>query len=48
MLQFSESYLNVATNISKFHQDQFEVCGQPFDWLSILWERGLQHDNPQG
>ncbi|CAI8609508.1 unnamed protein product [Vicia faba] len=47
MLQFSESYLNVATNISKFHQDQFEVCGQPFDWLSILWERGLQHDNPQ-
>ncbi|CAL5197917.1 unnamed protein product [Lathyrus oleraceus] len=47
MLQFSESYLNVATNISKFHQDQFEVCGEPFDWLSILWERGLQHDNPQ-
>ncbi|KEH31617.1 putative tRNA (guanosine(18)-2'-O)-methyltransferase [Medicago truncatula] len=47
MLQFSESHLNVATNISKAHQDQFEIYGEPFDWLSILWERGLCHDNPQ-
>ncbi|PNY04748.1 tRNA/rRNA methyltransferase SpoU family protein [Trifolium pratense] len=47
MLQFSESHLNVATNISKVHQDQFETYGDPFDWLSILWERGLHHDNPQ-
>lgn len=48
MLRFSEAYLNVGTNISKVHPDQFEIFGKPFDWLSILWERGLHHDNPQG
>ncbi|KAJ1415056.1 hypothetical protein SESBI_18418 [Sesbania bispinosa] len=47
LLQFSGSYLNVGSSISKTHQDQFEICGETFDWLTILWERGLYHDNPQ-
>ncbi|QCD81368.1 tRNA guanine-N1--methyltransferase [Vigna unguiculata] len=46
LLQFSGSYLNVGSNFSKI-QHQFETYGEPFDWLSILWERGLHHDNPQ-
>ncbi|CAJ1943226.1 unnamed protein product [Sphenostylis stenocarpa] len=46
MLQFSGSYLNVGSSISKI-QCQFEMYGEAFDWLSILWERGLHHDNPQ-
>ncbi|XP_027337446.1 uncharacterized protein LOC113851166 [Abrus precatorius] len=47
LLQFSGSYLNVGSSISKVHQNQFEIYGETFDWLSILWERGLHHDNPQ-
>ncbi|KAG2408431.1 uncharacterized protein HKW66_Vig0032530 [Vigna angularis] len=47
LLQFSGSYLNVGSNFSKI-QFQFEMSGEPFDWLSILWDRGLHHDNPQG
>ncbi|KAL2573578.1 hypothetical protein AAZV13_17G136200 [Glycine max] len=46
LLQFSGSYLNVGSSISKV-QNQFEMYGETFDWLSILWERGLHHDNPQ-
>ncbi|KAK7386290.1 hypothetical protein VNO78_26419 [Psophocarpus tetragonolobus] len=46
LLQFSGSYLNVGTNINKVHT-QFEIYSETFDWLSILWERGLRHDNPQ-
>ncbi|KAL9326764.1 hypothetical protein ACSQ67_007409 [Phaseolus vulgaris] len=46
LLQFSGSYLNVGSSISKI-QYQFETYGETFDWLSILWERGLHHDNPQ-
>ncbi|XP_020231256.1 uncharacterized protein LOC109811829 isoform X1 [Cajanus cajan] len=46
LFQFSGSYLNVGSNISNV-QNQFEIYGETFDWLSILWERGLHHDNPQ-
>lgn len=27
---------------------QFDVLGGKFDWIAILWERGLLHDNPHG
>ncbi|KAK7262184.1 hypothetical protein RJT34_29746 [Clitoria ternatea] len=47
LLQFSGSYLNIENSISEVHQNQFEIYGETFDWLSILWERGLHHDNPQ-
>ncbi|KAK7330831.1 hypothetical protein VNO77_25035 [Canavalia gladiata] len=47
LLQFSGSYLHVGSSISKVHQNQFEIYGETFDWLSILWVRGLHHDNPQ-
>ncbi|XP_019421761.1 PREDICTED: uncharacterized protein LOC109331611 [Lupinus angustifolius] len=41
LLQFSGSY------ISEVHENQVEIYGETFSWLSILWERGLHHDNPQ-
>ncbi|KAK4262528.1 hypothetical protein QN277_028078 [Acacia crassicarpa] len=47
LLQFSLSYLKSESNTSEVHQTQIENCGEIFDWLSILWERGLHHDNPQ-
>lgn len=31
---------------SGIHQNQIEVSGEIFSWLSILWVRGFHHDNP--
>ncbi|KAE9607417.1 putative tRNA (guanosine(18)-2'-O)-methyltransferase [Lupinus albus] len=45
LLQFSGSC--VRSNSSKVHENQVEIYGETFIWLSILWERGLHHDNPQ-
>jgi len=28
--------------------EAIDGLGGEFDWLAILWERGLFHDNPQG
>lgn len=30
------------------HQNQIEMSGEIFSWLSILWVRGFHHDNPLG
>ncbi|KAI4327194.1 hypothetical protein L6164_019684 [Bauhinia variegata] len=46
LLQFSALYLNVESSVSEVHQS-IEIFGEVFNWLSILWERGLRHDNPQ-
>ncbi|CAL0331179.1 unnamed protein product [Lupinus luteus] len=45
LLHFSGSC--VRSNICKVHENQVEIYGETFSWLSILWERGLCHDNPQ-
>ncbi|XP_022155534.1 uncharacterized protein LOC111022655 isoform X3 [Momordica charantia] len=29
-----------------FYQNQIEMSGEIFSWLSILWVRGFHHDNP--
>ncbi|KAF7828486.1 putative methyltransferase TARBP1 [Senna tora] len=47
LLQFSLSYVKLESNTCEVHQDLFEKCREIFNWLSILWERGLHHDNPQ-
>ncbi|KAK7251820.1 hypothetical protein RIF29_35366 [Crotalaria pallida] len=47
LLQFSGSYLGVRSSVSEVHQNQFEIYGETFSWLCILWERGLHHENPQ-
>lgn len=31
-----------------FYQNQIEMSGEIFSWLSILWVRGFHHDNPLG
>lgn len=28
--------------------DPMEALEDMFDWLAVLWQRGLCHDNPQG
>lgn len=28
--------------------DPMETLEDMFDWLAVLWQRGLCHDNPQG
>lgn len=30
------------------HLDPMETLEDMFDWLAVLWQRGLCHDNPQG
>ncbi|XP_038906254.1 uncharacterized protein LOC120092116 isoform X2 [Benincasa hispida] len=39
-----------STNMDSFssgvHQNQIEMSGEIFSWLSILWVRGFHHDNP--
>ncbi|KAL1371104.1 hypothetical protein HN51_001329 [Arachis hypogaea] len=47
LLQFSGSYHNASSCIGDVHRDQLEICGETFNWLPILWERGLHHGNPQ-
>ncbi|XP_021841519.2 uncharacterized protein [Spinacia oleracea] len=38
---FPESFMDPETS-----NQQIDVLGGNFDWLAILWERGLFHDNP--
>ncbi|GJR57300.1 tRNA/rRNA methyltransferase, SpoU family protein [Tanacetum coccineum] len=32
----------------RLHHDPMETLEHMFDWLAVLWQRGLCHDNPQG
>lgn len=48
LLQISVSHVNFASHIDGIHRNQSEIVGEIFNWLSILWERGFCHDNPQG
>ncbi|KAJ7952593.1 tRNA/rRNA methyltransferase (SpoU) family protein [Quillaja saponaria] len=47
LLQFSVSRVNYGRPTNGAHQNQFEASSEIFNWLSILWERGFCHDNPQ-
>ncbi|KAK4844740.1 hypothetical protein QYF36_023863 [Acer negundo] len=47
LLQFCESNDNLPSSISGVHSNQMETSGEIFEWLSILWERGFRHGNPQ-
>ncbi|KAF5477643.1 hypothetical protein F2P56_004263 [Juglans regia] len=47
LLQFSMSHVNFASLVDGIHRNQCEIVGEIFNWLSILWERGFCHDNPQ-
>ncbi|KAK0586912.1 hypothetical protein LWI29_014296 [Acer saccharum] len=47
LLQFCESNDNLPSSISGIHPNQMETSGEIFEWLSILWERGFRHGNPQ-
>lgn len=49
LLQFSISHVNFASLVNGgVHQNQIQTSSEIFNWLSILWERGFCHDNPQG
>ena len=48
LLQFCESNDNLPSSISGVHPNQMETSSEIFEWLSILWERGFHHGNPQG
>ncbi|EEF37970.1 RNA binding protein, putative [Ricinus communis] len=47
LLQFSVSYDNFANSICGIQQNQTAVLGEVFSWLTILWQLGFRHDNPQ-
>lgn len=48
LLQFSISHVNFASLVNGgVHQNQIQTSSEIFNWLSILWERGFCHDNPQ-
>ncbi|KVH89763.1 hypothetical protein Ccrd_008245 [Cynara cardunculus var. scolymus] len=32
----------------RHYLDPMETLEDMFDWLAVLWQRGLCHDNPQG
>lgn len=45
----SVSCENVTNNGTKrVYQNQMQTLDEMFNWLAILWERGLFHENPQG
>ncbi|KAF9689746.1 hypothetical protein SADUNF_Sadunf01G0124300 [Salix dunnii] len=48
LLQFSVSNNNFTSYIFKgFHQKQTDILSEAFSWVTILWQLGFQHDNPQ-
>nr|POF01631.1 putative methyltransferase tarbp1 [Quercus suber] len=48
LLQFSESHVNFGSLVNGgVYQNQIQTSSEIFNWLSILWERGFCHDNPQ-
>ncbi|PON64646.1 Armadillo-type fold containing protein [Parasponia andersonii] len=48
LLQSSTSHVGfVSSDKGGKHRNLIEISGEIFNWLAILWERGLQHDNPQ-
>lgn len=49
LLQFSVSNNNFTSYIFRgFHQKQTDILREAFSWVTILWQLGFQHDNPQG
>ncbi|XP_050228591.1 uncharacterized protein LOC126677835 [Mercurialis annua] len=47
LLQFSVSHDNFASSVCGVQQNQSEILGEVFSWLTILWKLGFRHDNPQ-
>ncbi|KAJ6342279.1 hypothetical protein OIU77_023429 [Salix suchowensis] len=48
LLQFSVSNNNFTSYIFRgFHQKQTDILSEAFSWVTILWQLGFQHDNPQ-
>ncbi|KDP39960.1 hypothetical protein JCGZ_03491 [Jatropha curcas] len=48
LLQFSVSRDNFASSIcGRVCQSEVEDLGEVFTWLTILWQLGFRHDNPQ-
>lgn len=48
LLQFSVSNNNFTSYIFRgFHQKQTDILREAFSWVTILWQLGFQHDNPQ-
>lgn len=48
LLHFSFPNNSVNSLNGEIFQNQMSSLEEIFNWLSILWERGLCHDNPQG
>lgn len=48
LLQFSLPHDNLPGSTGRAHQNWIKPSGEIFDWLSVLWERGFCHGNPQG
>ena len=49
LLQTSNSSDNLVKPVGeRLHLDPMETLEHMFDWLAVLWQRGLCHDNPQG
>uniref|UniRef100_A0A803PMX3 tRNA (guanosine(18)-2'-O)-methyltransferase TARBP1 n=1 Tax=Cannabis sativa TaxID=3483 RepID=A0A803PMX3_CANSA len=47
LLQSSTSHVDFASTNGGKNENHLEISGEICKWLAILWERGLQHDNPQ-
>ncbi|KAK9203377.1 hypothetical protein WN943_013631 [Citrus x changshan-huyou] len=47
LLQFSLPHDNLPGSTGRAHQNWIKPSGEIFDWLSVLWERGFCHGNPQ-
>ncbi|KAJ0104679.1 hypothetical protein Patl1_18356 [Pistacia atlantica] len=47
LLQYSVSRDNCPSSVIEAQPCQMETSAETFIWLSILWERGFHHGNPQ-
>lgn len=47
-MQMSRLLQSSILHARAYYQHQIESSGEIFNWLTILWERGFHHDNPQG
>ncbi|KAJ8763861.1 hypothetical protein K2173_003643 [Erythroxylum novogranatense] len=47
LLRISISNDSFASSIYGGHENKSEASCESFSWLTILWQRGLRHDNPQ-
>ncbi|KAK9079991.1 hypothetical protein SSX86_001666 [Deinandra increscens subsp. villosa] len=47
LLQTSRTDNPIKSVGERIHLDPIETLEDMFDWLAVLWQRGLCHDNPQ-